>query len=440
MRKTIFLPLFLCFFWANTSLTAQTADAPWSIGVSLGKAAYNGDIGNGFFNFDQAFHGFVGLNVNRYMSNWVDLSLNGTYGRHGYMEYNENFLTMLTQMNLAVNLKMNNGVLLSEDAKFAPYFFTGLGFVNYTPVEDRGTKGTDFSVPLGVGANYAVSDKVSIFWQSSYNFTGGDDSDNMMGDANTSNMVRGNDAIMLHQVGVKFNLGKKAVDTDGDGIADKKDACPMTAGVATFGGCPDTDGDGIMDKEDQCPSVKGTLAFNGCPDTDGDGIADAKDDCPNVKGTKAMKGCPDRDNDGVSDKNDRCPNVKGVASNNGCPEISESTRSIFREALTGIHFETAKAVIKPSSYAILDKVVRVMKDNPSYQLSIEGHTDSQGNDASNMTLSEKRATSVMNYLTRKGVKASRMTARGYGETKPVASNDTKQGRAQNRRVEFSVTF
>ncbi len=443
MRKTTFYArLFtacICFMMSSLMM-AQTAQQPWSIGVSVGKAAYNGDLGNGFFNFDQAFHGNVGINVNRYMSRFIDLSANMTYGRHGYWkDPNYNFLSMLTQGNLALNLKLNNGAILPEASKVAPYIFAGIGFANYTPVDDRATKGTDFSMPLGLGANLAVSDKVSVFWQSSYNFTSGDDSDIMIGDVDNNNMVRGNDAFMIHQIGMKFNLGKM-VDTDGDGIADKKDACPMVAGKTEFMGCPDTDGDGIIDSDDACPNVKGMMTHKGCPDTDGDGVVDSEDACPNKKGAMSMSGCPDSDNDGVADSKDKCPTVKGTKSNSGCPEVSQSALRVFKEALTGVHFETSKAVIKTSSYGILDKVVMVMKENPAYQLSIEGHTDSQGADASNMTLSDKRATAVMNYLSRKGVSTSRMSARGFGETRPIADNSTKEGRAQNRRVEFTVSF
>lgn len=229
-------------------------------------------------------------------------------------------------------------------------------------------------------------------------------------------------------------------DKDGDGIQDSEDDCPTVKGIASFRGCPDTDGDGIKDTDDKCPTVKGIALFEGCPDTDGDGVADADDMCPNEKGPKELKGCPDTDGDGITDAEDKCPTVAGIVENKGCPAVKEEAQKVFDQALRGINFETARDVIKVSSYAILDNVVQVMKDNPEYNLEINGHTDSQGDDASNMDLSQRRANAVKKYLTEKGISASRMVAQGYGETMPVASNETAAGRAENRRVEFKVFF
>ncbi|HRH62262.1 MAG TPA: OmpA family protein, partial [Bacteroidia bacterium] len=180
--------------------------------------------------------------------------------------------------------------------------------------------------------------------------------------------------------------------------------------------------------------------LQGCPDADMDGITDDVDQCPNAKGNAANAGCPDSDADGVLDKNDKCPTVAGIAENSGCPEIKKETLQLFEQALTGIQFETGKDIIKKQSFSILDNVVTVMKENPSYLLSIEGHTDNQGDDAKNLVLSENRAKAVLKYLSDKGVNSIRLTALGYGESKPKHSNDTKEGRAKNRRVEFIVKF
>ncbi|MFT3885736.1 MAG: OmpA family protein [Flavobacteriales bacterium] len=203
---------------------------------------------------------------------------------------------------------------------------------------------------------------------------------------------------------------------------------------------PDTDGDGIPDKDDRCPEVAGLAALQGCPDRDGDGITDALDACPDQAGPASMQGCPDTDGDGIADNVDKCPTVPGVASMRGCPEVKEETKKLFARALTGIKFETGKSTIKKESYGILDQVVKVMQENPSYDLEIHGHTDSQGDDAKNMKLSEDRAAAVRTYLENKGVAAKHLKSFGHGETMPVADNNTAAGRAQNRRVEFKVTF
>jgi|GEM_PF-3724018 len=113
-------------------------------------------------------------------------------------------------------------------------------------------------------------------------------------------------------------------DTDRDGISDKSDACPETAGSKNYQGCPDSDGDGVADKDDACPDAAGMPEFQGCPDSDGDGVSDSNDGCPDAAGPKKNNGCPDSDGDGVLDKDDRCPDVKGTEANNGCPETTEA--------------------------------------------------------------------------------------------------------------------
>jgi outer membrane protein OmpA-like peptidoglycan-associated protein len=202
----------------------------------------------------------------------------------------------------------------------------------------------------------------------------------------------------------------------------------------------DRDKDGVIDKEDNCPDEPGPVALGGCPDRDNDGVADKMDACPDKAGPVNQQGCPDTDGDGIADNLDKCPNVAGIAEMKGCPAIHEDTRKLFEKALTGIQFETGSAVIKKSSYGILDQVVAVMQNNPEYKLEIHGHTDSQGDDAKNMVLSEKRAASVREYLTNKGVDGTRLRSFGHGETEPVADNNTSAGRAKNRRVEFKVMF
>lgn len=175
-------------------------------------------------------------------------------------------------------------------------------------------------------------------------------------------------------------------------------------------------------------------------DSDGDGVIDENDDCPMLAGGAETGGCPDTDGDLIIDKYDDCPRLKGVAENNGCPEITEETKEVLKEALKGIEFELGSDVIRPTSYPILDKVVEVMTNNEDYLLRISGHTDDQGNDEANLLLSHKRATATKAYLISHGIEEPRLDAFGYGETKPVADNATAAGRAQNRRVEFEIVF
>ena len=229
-------------------------------------------------------------------------------------------------------------------------------------------------------------------------------------------------------------------DTDGDGIEDSKDDCPNEAGLAEFNGCPDTDGDGVPDKDDNCPTVAGLKALAGCPDADGDGITDADDACPDVAGPAANKGCPwpDRDGDGVIDKDDKCPDVKGTVANFGCPEVTEAIKKALNSYAKTILFDTGKSSIKEQSAGVLNDIVGILKEYTLATFTVEGHTDSTGSEKLNQKLSEDRAAAVKDYLVSNGIDASRLSSAGYGESKPIDSNKTRAGRANNRRVEINL--
>lgn len=249
--------------------------------------------------------------------------------------------------------------------------------------------------------------------------------------------------------GVAVDLVGCPIDSDKDGVPDYMDKCPETPRNADVDsvGCPlDTDGDNVPDYLDKCPETPEGVRVDtyGCPiDSDKDGIADYIDKCPDTPGNVAVdfNGCPkDTDNDSVPDYLDKCPNVPGTMANDGCPEVKEEVRQIFRKAMTGIQFETAKAIIKKSSYPILNQIVAVMEMDTTYKLEISGHTDSQGDHDKNVRLSQERAQAVADYISSKGIDPRRMTAIGYGPDRPIADNSTKKGMAQNRRVEFEIVY
>jgi outer membrane protein OmpA-like peptidoglycan-associated protein len=268
-----------------------------------------------------------------------------------------------------------------------------------------------------------------------------------------------------HTAGLIFKFGGK--DTDGDGIYDKNDACPDVAGLKQFNGCPDTDGDGIIDGSDECPEVAGLAAFNGCPDTDGDGVADKDDACPEVTGVKALKGCPDADNDGIADKDDKCPTVKGpkenagcpwpdtdgdgvldkddkcpevkgTVANNGCPEVSAEDIAKLNQYGKTILFDSGKSTFKKQTLPVLSTITAILKEYPTAKFMVEGHTDSDGSNELNQALSENRAAAVKNNLVENGIAADRLNSTGFGETKPIDTNKTAKGKANNRRVEVSL--
>lgn len=497
MSKSKWL-LLACLFFVLSKTYAQNAEKKWAVGLLGGKTEYAGDLGFAPFHFNQPFFWNIGVKGSRYLNPSFNVALQATFGNHGYWEFENtttSFRNHMFQTYASVEYKFANGYILPEDFILNPYLFAGLGFTSHNQIKGAASN-FDMSIPLGLGLELRADKNWSLFWQSTIGFTTGDQVDL------TKSKIM--DAFMLHQIGVKISLGKAkdkveediveeedtdkdglpnseddcptekgtaansgCPDTDEDGILDKDDDCPEVAGLQKFAGCPDTDkdgiqdseddcpeiagkielqgcpdtdGDGIADKDDKCPNQKGLAQFEGCPDTDKDGIIDSEDDCPDLAGSVANKGCPDTDGDGIIDEKDHCPETPGVAENSGCPKVEDKVKEVFDEALKGIQFNTNLTSIKKESFVILDKVAAVMTKYKDAKLTIEGHTDNQGADASNKTLSQGRAQEVLNYLVKKGISIDRMTAKGYGEEKPLADNATATGRAQNRRVEFILDF
>ena len=226
------------------------------------------------------------------------------------------------------------------------------------------------------------------------------------------------------------------LDSDGDGVADPDDLCPDTpSGVAVdeHGCIPDSDRDGVLDTADKCPDTPAGEAVDkqGCLlDDDRDGVPNMSDKCPDTPEGAIVDelGCPiDSDKDGVIDLHDNCPGTpEGVKVDSaGCPIIKTLK----------LHFEFGSAKIAPDSEVTVAEYAKFMKESPAYKILIVGHTDSIGSEASNMALSKARADSVKAMLVKDGVDPDRMKTEGKGETQPIATNKTAEGRAMNRRIE-----
>ncbi len=208
----------------------------------------------------------------------------------------------------------------------------------------------------------------------------------------------------------------------------------------------DDDGDGIRNGEDACPYEAGPASRQGCPlkDQDGDGVEDAQDACPTQAGPAERGGCPlkDQDGDEVADDLDNCPTEKGLPSNQGCPAQEPQFVVITKDKIEiqeSVFFATNEAIIQERSFTMLDQLARVIQRHPEIKaIVVEGHSDTQGNAEANRKLSLARARSVKTYLEGKGVEGSRLEATGYGPDRPIATNDTPEGRAANRRVEFTI--
>ena len=466
--------LFMSLVAFTSLLAAQTEDNKLSIGLSGGLNEYKGDLGNGLFKF-KPINPLGALSLSTYVSPSFNLGIQGSFGKFGYKGSYLNPLMDATQDIefggnkydgfMFLEYKLNNGYLLSKESKFAPFLTAGIGLAGYLENNNDGMIQpfpVDLITPVGAGLKFQFTDNLALQYKYLYSFTNHDEHD-------LTRMVDKNDGYGQHLLGVVISLGAKAKDTDGDGVVDKKDMCPDTpAGVQVdASGCPlDRDGDGIADYQDECPDVPGLKALNGCPDSDGDGVTDSKDlcpdtpagvkvdakgcpldrdgdgvadyldKCPDVVGVPLFNGCPDTDGDGVPDYKDKCPTVAGPVENNGCPEEAH----VLVQSLEGIQFEFDSDVIKPESYPTLDAAIETLKSKTEFNLDVSGHTDNIGDDAYNQNLSERRANAVVKYLTDKGISAARLKAAGFGETQPVAENETPEGRAKNRRVDFKVNY
>lgn len=332
------------------------------------------------------------------------------------------------------NARLDSLIYLMPDSAFVPYVSVGVGG---RTLEDQAgdTYRRHFLADVGLGAKMFITDRValrgdirSFFFDNDYQALG--DNDKLHNFQNFEGMM-----------GIMVVMGgkKPLVDSDNDGVYDNKDQCPDTpAGVQVdANGCPvDSDKDGVADYLDKCPDTPAGVKVDstGCPlDSDNDGVADYLDQCPNTPaGVKVDKvGCP-------------IPVVtapKPAPVPVPAPSVMEQAIVEKGRATLDIKFNTGKADILPKYREELVKFADIMKKHPDLKVVIEGHTDIVGGFKYNQKLSQRRADSVKAYLVSKcGIDATRLSSKGYGDTKPIADNKTAAGKLKNRRVEAAVEY
>ncbi|TXD83774.1 OmpA family protein [Subsaximicrobium wynnwilliamsii] len=433
---------------------AQDENNPWKIFIGtnavdpypVGEDAPLGDYFDEFFNATDHYNILPSLStisVSRYVGDGFVLSAAGSINEIDKIGDSSADDLSYYALDGTISYSFRNA-FNGPSGWFDPYLGVGGG---YTWIDEIGA-GT---LNGNLGINFWMSDNIALTAQTAYKHAFEDYLPKHW----------------QHSLGLSIAFG--GTDTDGDGIYDKDDACPDVPGLKAFNGCPDSDNDGIEDSKDECPNEAGLAEFNGCPDTDGDGVPDNKDECPTDAGLKALNGCPDADADGVADKDDKCPNEKGPAANegcpwedtdgdgvlnkddkcpnevgtvanNGCPEVepTEEEMKELNEYARSILFETGKSSFQKETDGVLKAMVAILKEYPQANFLIEGHTDSVGAEQTNELLSDRRANAVMDYLVANGIAQDRLTAKGYGEANPIATNKTAAGRKNNRRVEVSL--
>jgi OOP family OmpA-OmpF porin len=202
----------------------------------------------------------------------------------------------------------------------------------------------------------------------------------------------------------------------------------------------DDDADGILNPRDRCPGTPSGVEVDavGCAlDSDNDEVADHQDACPDTpEGARVdARGCArDDDRDGVANARDRCPETAAgrQVDDHGCSLVQDLN------ALPPVYFDTNQASVRPESLSVLRDVADRLAERPNVRVRVIGHTDSRNSAAYNLDLSQRRAEAVVSFLIDQGISPRRLVAVGRGESEPIASNNTEQGRAENRRVAYEV--
>lgn len=442
-RSILFTGILAVASMANAQETTSSSPLPfskapayrtWSFGITGGAMApavviggksdfthWKADLGYGGYIKKQLWHNF-GLQGDFFRGTLKadnsELTGNGTPLISPYKSYETEIEWGAT---LSGVFNFGNFTILNRQSFVSPYVSAGAGLMGYQPTAvnnnnqnvelKNGENINELVVPIGVGAKFLIAKGVNLDLGYKMNFVDGDNLDGYQSEPQ-------NDRFSYGYAGLEFALGNKAKPQ----LAFTNPAAALEKGYNA-----------------KYDDLKAQID------------ASKNDDEVNALKDKVTKLMADSDGDGVSDYYDKCANTpKGTAVDGaGCPLpkmevvkpvtyiITEEDKKIVTEAIRNLEFDLAKATIRATSYASLNRVADLMVSK-NLSLKLAGHTDSQGSDAYNMKLSKDRAESVKAYLVSKGVNPSRIEATGYGEAQPIDTNSTEKGRQNNRRVEFTL--
>jgi OOP family OmpA-OmpF porin len=409
VQKTLFV-IFFCLAFQSLKSQPQPYTKSPAIGIHLAFFDFKG--ADSLRSFGRSMKPGIAIHYQNSFSRRFDynITLSGSFldleNIKGTNATNDNKQLYL-EADYSIKAKLFTGF-----TRFNPYILAGAGFSEYN-------NRYGVYMPAGLGCQVNFTRDVFLLINSQYRLP----------------VTSTENRHFYHSIGIAGTINRKK-------IVRVTPPPPLPTAQVIIKQPADTDGDGIIDSLDQCPLVVGVIRYHGCPvpDRDSDGINDEEDQCPDVKGVAEYKGCPipDRDNDGVPDKEDKCPDEAGSANNDGCPVIKKELIARVNLAAKQIFFQTGSYKILPKSFPALNDIAQVLQDNPALNLFIEGHTDNQGTPVANKVLSEHRTTAVKQYLQQKGISDTRLQSIGYGQEKPIATNETAEGRAMNRRVELKL--
>ncbi|MCO5259118.1 MAG: OmpA family protein [Crocinitomicaceae bacterium] len=452
--KKLLVSLFIVF--TTISFAQNEPFDRWSISYALGghfwtkpMSSYKADLTN----LQVSHHDINGRYMfNNRMGIMLDFGYN-FFDFKGLDKQNTHFIrtTVQSVINIGDMIKLNT---LSK--RFGLLLHAGLGYSRMWQKVPAKISNDMVNMVIGITPQLRIAPRWSLKGDVSfvanhrqkYTF-------DFLGKLNTLNTLNFSGMFFDVSVGVTYHIGKNK--NHADWVATKY--CCGTENASSFSDTEiedlkerirlleehlkDDDNDGVINKRDLEPKSTAGAIVNSLgvtieevKDTDGDGLPDNIDECPTEPGR--IMGCPDRDNDGIPDKDDECPDEYGKPENKGCP-LAKETMERIKQISESTYFDTGKATIKSESFEGLNNFSTILKENPEVQVAIEGHTDNQGRVEFNLNLSKERAAAVREYIISQGVDPGRVTSEGYGDSRPIADNETEEGRAKNRRVEIHTS-
>ncbi len=400
MKKiiTITIVLSLCLHVFDINTYAQNEDQKWAVGVIAGKNEYKGDIDDAFFDWSKAFYGYLGLTVNRYVSPSFDLRFEGTMGRFGrWIDNDVNFKGMKTDLSLMFSYKLNNGYLLPADSWFAPSLLLGPGVAFYNELDVRpggiDDEGMDLLLATGLSLRFQLTNRFALQFQSTYNMLNSDNRDLVENDEN--------DKFLKHHAGFIINLGPK------EKVEPPVDVVDLEAMERRI----EEEEEARRREEEERRRLEQEQ----------------------LEAERQLR-------EAEEERRRAEEELRRAEEERKRLEIKQEVEAALDPELAFVRFTVDGTEIHSRYHNTLEIVHQLMNKYPELRVEIRGHTDFTGTAAYNMGLSERRVASVKRHLVARGVNPDRLITKGFGEEQPRATNQTAEGQAINRRVEFKPIF